>query len=168
MSDFNPGDGWREVGVDEANAQESIRHATRDSMRYWVREAPVPPLPTEPYTVIRVTWREDSDYARRRVNPVLIRQPETAYHQWAWSDDGDSFGDDSDVRSKVTGFEVLAEPRPLPLDTDDDFEERVRRETAKAVLEAVRKIGLIQIALLANPRNAAAFDAIARDFGVEQ
>jgi hypothetical protein len=52
----------------------------------------------------------------------------------------------------ITGFEVLAEPRAV---------------TAKAVLERVRQEGLIQLALAANPRNGDAFDAIARDFGVE-
>lgn len=43
----------------------------------------------------------------------------------------------------------------------------VRRETARLVLDRVRQEGIMQLVIMANPRNGDAFDAIAREFGVE-
>lgn len=57
MSDWSPGDGWVEAPRDVPKSTPNIRVTDEDGVvRWYVRPAPVPALPTEPYTVIRVWW----------------------------------------------------------------------------------------------------------------
>jgi hypothetical protein len=64
-----------------------------------------PALPTKPYTVIKVQWRDESD----ETNPVLMCFPPEWYGEWGWSD-GDDYGDAEHLRREIVGFRVLAEP----------------------------------------------------------
>lgn len=64
MTDFNPGDGWREVTGERVSTPvgERLELLTIGvdgvPTRTWVREDPVPPLPTEVGTVITIgEWR---------------------------------------------------------------------------------------------------------------
>lgn len=116
MSGFDPGPGWREVTDSEyRHSLGQPRLLSTDGSqgqgtRYWVREAPVPPLPTAPYTVIRVTWKDTGDQERL----VL-------------SDSGTWWGPlmADGLRERITSFEVLSEPRAV---------------TAKAVIDRVSEM----------------------------
>jgi hypothetical protein len=114
MSDFNPGPGWREVDPTETSGREVVSHfpVGAKAGRYWVREAPVPPLPTAPYTVISVTESTDPD---------LRGQVLTFDGAGYWSNSGHTLGPASMAR-RVQAFEVLSEPRAT---------------TAKAVLDRI-------------------------------
>ena len=120
MSDFNPGEGWREVRYGaELSGHE---HITWDSTgladstaRIWVREEPVPPLPTEPYTVIRVTWKDE--VTRQLLEDDLMLDIDGMY----WLDAGDEIAPEA-LTKRIAGFEVLSEPRAV---------------TAKAVLDRI-------------------------------
>lgn len=115
-------------------------------------EDPVPPLPTEPYTVIGVTWDpKQTGYAGH----VLVKLPPDAYHEWSFGgDDGDGYGSAESLQREIVGFEVLAEPRAVRAN-----------EVAKAVLGRlltkladgrIRAVGLHE-----------AIDETGREFGVE-
>lgn len=93
---FDPGPGWRPLADDEILDEhaESLTWGNAYSRLAWTREAPVPPLPTAPYTVIRVPsgqewWRDLRGNWRDLVNGELV-----------------SF-------LGVTSFEVLSEPRAV-------------------------------------------------------
>lgn len=69
MNDVDPGEGWREVGRDEwrrMNPGRGLLLTEEDGDRYWVREEPVPPLPTEPGYYVDTdgcAWRLDTEGA---------------------------------------------------------------------------------------------------------
>lgn len=149
MSGFEPGPGWREVPYVEyrddalpAGQTATIRVGDQDP-RYFIRDEPTP-LPTEPYTVVRVTWVTGSPTGR-----IL-----------ALGDDGLWTGrmSPASVADSITGFEVIAEPRAGAVKR---AEESARRLTAKAVLERVRER---EAAFVADTR---VLTEIAREFGVE-
>jgi hypothetical protein len=77
-------------------------------------QEPVPPLPTEPYTVIRVTWEEG--LAPDNGADVLLLT-----HWGAWSVNMHRYKPEQ-LRALITGWEPLAEPRAV---------------TAKAVLRSL-------------------------------
>lgn len=62
---FEPGDGWREVHHDEeTDGRRTVREYDEHGMteHVWVREDPVPSLPTEPYPVPdRYTFSADGE-----------------------------------------------------------------------------------------------------------
>lgn len=64
MSDtFEPGEGWREVDCEEVARQRVplLRFDNGEGgTRYWVPEAPVPPLPSASWTVIEGRWRDSA------------------------------------------------------------------------------------------------------------
>lgn len=135
MSDFNPGPGWREVDRDdwynasqETLALEKGKHDP--AAKYWVHEQPVPPLPTEPYTVIRVTWDPGHEGDWPSVLALGVDR------EWAWSTvGGTGFIDVHDLPKWITGFEVLAAPRHI-FDVDCIGRlEQVKRDTARTVLD---------------------------------
>jgi len=101
MNAFDPGEGWREVrSTDALQGRDQLvlypnggRTADR---RYWVREDLMPPLPTVPYTVIRVTWKDGQpakEYALIGGRWGVMRPDELA--------------------EQMAGFEVLSEPRAV-------------------------------------------------------
>lgn len=65
------------------------------------RKVPVPPLPTAPYTVIRVTWAENGH------NGDLTLHSDGLWYGRAMRSYGPSLLKD------ITGFEVLSEPRAV-------------------------------------------------------
>lgn len=82
-----------------------------------------PELPAEPYTVIKVSWRDE-----RTTNPVLMRFPEEWYNEWGWSD-GDDFGTADALRRDITGYEVLARPHVQGVPTDTRMSHETFAET---------------------------------------
>lgn len=136
MTGFDPGEGWREVHVEEATCgKRTVREFDEEGMteHVWVREVLVPPLPTEPYTVIRAHWNDPAFG-----DVMWLAQDGT----WRYGN-GDRVHT-ADPAEGMSGFEVLSEPRAV---------------TAKAVLDRVRQFqerGLVGSDL----------DAIAREFGV--
>lgn len=132
MTAFQPGDGWREVSG-TAEQPDLVEYIDGLPVRLWVREEPVPALPTAPYTVIRVTW------AAAKEPGVLTL---TAAHHWV-SLGGDAYRHDF-VAEQISGFEVLAEPhRDLGEYTQgavDTMLRLARRETAKAVLDRLQDL----------------------------
>lgn len=121
MSDFTPGEGWREM-----NADERYEGPRRDQLmwtgtavgdvRYFVREEPMPPLPTADGTVIDVVW---SDHGRERTYNRLT----LASNRWWPITNGDWHGPHFLVE-RIRSFEVVSEPRGV---------------TAKAVIARVRE-----------------------------
>ena len=114
MSDFNPGPGWvavepADMVAPESGVEEVLHLIPGKQVQRFVREAPVPPLPTAPYTVIRVTWKP-LDAMRTYVFVLL---------DGFWRNKHGEVLDPAGVDS----FEVLSEPRAT---------------TAKAVLEYIR------------------------------
>jgi hypothetical protein len=113
MNDYDPGPGWREVDTSASSAEDhTLRLVERGGriLQAWVREESVSPLPTEPYTVIRVT--SDIDELKGDYALGLDRR-------WWSLGRGiyiEYFG------PGLTAFEVLAEPRAV---------------TAKAVLDRI-------------------------------
>lgn len=178
MSDFNPGSGWREYSLnDMARDEENCLVLYGGGMRpdrVWYPEEPVPPLPTEPYTVIRVRWAEKI----HRPDVLVLRGGTWDGLGWNWAESVE------EVQARITGFEVLARPTV----TDEawatirreareeaerdvaDHEERhgekmkaiVRRETAKAVIDRVR-IHLPDVS-----PDSSIMAAIAREFEVSE
>ncbi len=153
MSDFDPGEGWREATVDDVNRSktDALIFDGLARKRYWVREEPVPPLPTENDTTILAAFRL-GDFTRLHLvdgywHTVIAPKEQT------WTPDS--------LAKSITGFEVLAMPparvHELPMRTD----EQIRRETAKAVLDRVRQAR-------AELRGDATLNRIAREFGVDQ
>lgn len=138
MTAFNPGDGW-ELGVTgpSRSGEEYIEHVVGGEYRRWFRTHPVPALPTEPYTVIRVEWKRG---CRAGMGDVLTKMPNID----RWVDWGGQTT--NDVTGRLTRFEVLAEPRAV---------------TAKAVLDAVREHDNEGLSTFRR-----SLDRIARDFGV--
>lgn len=144
---FDPGDGWRRASHEEwVEADVSLALNERGGgVTYWVREAPVPPLPTEPYTVIRVEWKE----GLRRDARELVRWSAT------WESE-DNLLAPEELANRITGFEVLAEPCSQHYGHEDI--EEARRETAQAVLDR---------ALEEHARDENGWhDRVAREFGV--
>jgi hypothetical protein len=121
MSDFDPGPGWREVTEREWLSTpidaDHLELASNGKIRHWVREVPVPALPTAPYTVIRVTWRDD-----QRDPDEYALMVGTGTGKWAYLlTDAGTFSSDV-LATLITSFEVLSEPRAV---------------TAKAVLDHI-------------------------------
>jgi len=101
---------------------------------------PVPPLPTEPYTVIRVTWKPP--YEERPDVLMLVNDG----HSWQCYGQHDT---PRYLADRISAFEVLSERRAViakavraeffadvSVDARHD-RENVRRETAKAVLDRI-------------------------------
>lgn len=117
MSDFQPGEGWREIDV-------NTRHTGKDMIafyprgeqenRAWVREDPVPPLPTAPYTVIRPNFK-DQELTTGWPEAMLLGS-DGNWRASGW------FRTAPNLAREITGFEVLAEPLAV---------------TAKAVLDRI-------------------------------
>ncbi len=134
VNDFNPGEGWREVTFDKAVRPYVASYPDEKTGRYWVREEPVPPLPTEPWTVIRVNWKHQVD-GSPDVLMLLDYMSAWAYNMTRIKPEH--------LAERITGFKVLAAPvipddEPVVLETTHELRlEQVRRETAKAVLTFV-------------------------------
>jgi hypothetical protein len=103
-------EGWREINVrgEEASIYAVYQLAEYDKetgnlKRAWVRESPVPPLPTEPYTVVRVTRCDEEPTL---VGAVLHLDPKD--DRYPWVGEGDAWPADT-----IQGFEVLSEPRTV-------------------------------------------------------
>jgi hypothetical protein len=143
MNDFDPGKGWVNQqfhSLDDEVPRGTVAFREEDgSWSYWVREAPMPPLPTAPYTVIRVTWRRDFPLPGG-VGPTSDRVLDSIGN-WQPITPGGTYRPAS-LQRDITGFEVLSEPRAV---------------TAKAVLDEVA--GWIE--------TTEAYDEVAREFGVE-
>lgn len=118
MSAFEPGPGWRELADDEVPnpwLREIVAWYAdgQNIKRRWVSEVPVPPLPTVPYTVIRVTWHQaDVPYE------LILRDEDRG---WYFVGTEDHLQPET-LAAKITGFEIVSEPRAV---------------TAKAVLDFV-------------------------------
>lgn len=117
MSDFDTPEGWREVpSADIKPGQRYLRvidsqlSVRPDRPRYFVREEPVPPLPTERFTVIRVDWR-DSQRIGARVLFNINGWYDPVLHEKV-----------CDLDEKITGFEVLA--KPVVQDPEGHYEGR--------------------------------------------
>ncbi len=175
MSDhIDTRDGWREIhGEMLHEGQDVLVLRTQGDLasgRFWVREEPVAPLPTEENTLVFARFGENS------ADEIVLMSD-------GWRFLGDLISDDS--RRHVTGFEVLAVPVSdteyqaghrqgqvdaangewrrdvIPFESDNSFESRVRRETAKAVLDRVRHLHGPGVAW------DEAIAAVAREFGVD-
>ena len=115
MSDtFDPGPGWRKTDGFEADNVKSgpdprvVEFWDGRGWTYWVREVPVPLLPTQPYTVIRVTWDDGAE-----TTEDLILSEDDGWVNLA--------NDHPLALGPMISFEILSEPRAV---------------TAKAVLLA--------------------------------
>ena len=145
MTDFDPGEGWRRVTAFTGHTGERIQWWSGTEWHNWIREEPVPPLPTEPYTVIRCSYPTSES--------VRVRLP-----NGTWNGQSDDY-----VRAELTGFEVLAEPRDVNDERYVKGYDAARRETAKAVLDRILPyVDAYYISGDGNP-----IDEIAREFGVE-
>lgn len=136
MSDFDPGEGWREVERDGfAPDVPYLLFAQPGQLnRVWIPEEPVPPLPTEPWTVVLVKWREPRDGAT---------EASLMWDGYTWSAEQVGSFQVNWLRSRITGFEVLTQPSSVLDAAGEAFEaglKRVRRETAKAVLDRRREL----------------------------
>lgn len=152
MTDWTPGDGWRPLAIDEIleGGGEVITYSTGADMRSWVREVPVPPLPTAPYTVIRVTY----DPAKTQYEFCLWPD-----YGW-WSKDGGRL-----IEERITGFEVLAEPTPRVALYEE--QQRVVRDVidaAEEFFDQVRTPGRMRV--LSYDLQQALFAHIRGKFGV--
>ena len=98
MSGFDPGPGWREVIGTQATPAPCVSYSDGQVVRRWVREAPVPPLPTEPYTVIRAALPNGTSdvFIRNELGWYLLGEMEAPVHPL-----------------NFTAFEVLSEPRAV-------------------------------------------------------
>lgn len=113
-SDFNLGDGWREIPdrgpVDESLIGREVisigRYGGGSGIRWWVREEPVPQLPTDIGAVI--TWRESNDAGP---NVSVFAELETATE---WRVNGFDLDDADGIESRTRGkkWEIL-EPRAV-------------------------------------------------------
>ena len=112
MSDFNPGEGWRLTSDYEEyrNAEDSIRlDETGAGPRFWVRESPVPPLPTAVNSAIRAYWGSEL-------------QTDLWLTDFGWVSRLGSVYREADM-AQLVRYKVLSEPRGV---------------TAKAVIEYIR------------------------------
>lgn len=101
---------------------------------------PVPALPTEPGSLIRVTWNNETT---AKLWPRLLVLGLT--HYWAWDPVGrEGFIDIRDLPKWITGWEPVSEPRAV---------------TAKAVRERLLSVPQSQ-------RDADFVDRVVREFGV--
>jgi hypothetical protein len=155
MTDYiDTREGWREATEEDyRDATEWLTAYSKSGgiTRRWVREEPVPPLPTEPYTAVRVKrWTgKEHDY---------LLQPDGKWLLLDGSGRGHAVADYT-LAEDITSWELLAEPRAGAVKR---AEESARRLTAKAVLDRVHE--------LQNGRNGTTdglLVAIAREFGVE-
>jgi len=104
VNEFEPGEGWREItfaeGCEGGREIISYRHPGPgpSSYTYWVREDPVRPLPTEPYTVIRAALPNGTSdvFIRNELGWYLLGEMEAPVHPL-----------------NFTAFEVLSEPRAV-------------------------------------------------------
>lgn len=118
-------EGWRKVNLSEYyNARK--RHETTlvlddnpGSPTFWVREEPVPPLPTEVGVSIETTREGTSEKQRWFCSGA----------HW-WLIGSTTVRTATDLAASITGFEVLAEPCSQHYGHEDL--EKVRRETAAA------------------------------------
>lgn len=110
---FEPGPGWREIALEERPTYGVlVEWIEKVATRAWVRKAPMPPLPTEDWTVIQGVWRDS----------ILHEQFYLAGGQW-WSMPNQGKGyDPRHLADALQSFEVLPEPGAI---------------TAKAVLDRV-------------------------------
>lgn len=136
MSDYiDTREGWREGRADKAIYPYLVQFNSEGIGRYWVREEPVPPLPTEPYTVIYTTGAKGySDWA-------LVRR---VSEDWAELAKGSVFTDEQLLRC-ITGFEVLSEPRAVTAKTVIDYirmDENVYDIDEEALTRASREFGV--------------------------
>lgn len=160
---FDPGPEWRRGNVGDWPSLKGkfiVMWDNEQPQEVWHYKAPVSPLPTEPYTVIRVTW-QDQEAQQRKSGHVF-----TLFEDGLWG-----IASPEQIRERITGFEVLAVPvqtaevrafdlvREERADLARQFEE-VRRETAKAI---VSFIGSIR----AGTTWSEIRDNVAREFGVE-
>lgn len=76
----------------------------------WVREEPRLTLPTEPYTVIRVTWATG---ARKGAQDILVN------HLGGWCDLEGTIYDRRTAAESITGFELLSVPHAGAAGVDD-------------------------------------------------
>lgn len=120
---------WRKATAEEANRSktDALILDALSHKSYWVKEEPVPPLPTDLWTVIRVTWRDETDETHRVLTlDHAVDDPQDL----AWSGLHPQA-----LPSLITGFEVLASPERWL--RDRTIREEVRREAVKAVLNRV-------------------------------
>lgn len=148
MSDFDPGPGWRELPPD-GQMDETLDGRDLLSMgiygggsihRWWARESPVPPLPTEPYTVIRVTWRDPEYLTGSHIYTLSSDRYWCPQNRHAEAERPDG------LAALITGWEPLAEPRKV---------------TAEAVLDRLPHLDATGAQLAEWAEN------IAREFGGE-
>ena len=101
---------WREVPPESHNligVRDALaRFEPGKPGRWWVKEEPMPPLPTEARTSIKVTYTlVQQDYRERtREDWVLLD------NGLAWMSDACEFTTADDLQACITGFEVLAVP----------------------------------------------------------
>jgi hypothetical protein len=113
---------WRQADRPEKGSYAYLR--VDDEDHYFFRVQPAPPLPTEPYTVIRVTWQDGCSPAE-----VLTLV-------------GDMWGDYTagNLSRNITGWEPLAEPVvPGTPNIPKWIGDAIRKETAKAVVAEYRQ-----------------------------
>lgn len=143
MNDWTPGEGWREVDVNGEEAQYVVYglaeydQDTGAIKRAWVREEPVPPLPTVPYTVIRVQQKNEAA-------PAVLTLADDGY--WYLLEPHTVRHSARELSRIVDSFEVLAEPRAV---------------TAKALLAEARAYVFQALA------EDISFEHIAKRYGVE-
>jgi hypothetical protein len=152
--DFTPpGEGWLEVASIEG-APEYVVHVRPDgTTQRWVLKDPVPPLPTELFTVIEARVARINDSVRQTLILTGIG--------WVSVDGGARLG--ATPKEKIISWKPLAEPCTVTPHAGRD----IARETAKDIIDRVKKTSLMQLCLMVNPRNADELDAIAKDYGVE-
>ncbi len=134
MSDFNPGEGWREVQYShELEGHEHIEWNSTGlagrTERMWVREIPRPALPTADYTVIVAVVRT----VEIRGTLTLIRLGGSQLRPWygVFANATRQFADD-----EIGSFEVKAEPRGeawVDLEQHESELKIVRRDSVESI-----------------------------------
>jgi len=158
MSDYiDTREGWVRHEIQGATPIRDEEHVVMEyqghqAVAYWLPEVSVPPLPTEPYTVIRAHWKgHDSAFG----DVMWLAADGT----WRYGN-GDRVHA-ADLAEGMSGFEVLAEPCHAHYGAEDL--KRAERDTARAVLERVRQ----ELPLGHDGTSLRYLDEIAREFGVE-
>lgn len=135
---FDPGDGWRPgpVPLGDPDGRYEVLQLTTIRLggehlrerRTWHRpvEELVPPLPTEPYTVIRATWPQ-------RVGVLTLIDD-------LWHGDDGEVSTSSSIHQNIDGFQVLAQPAGEQSDRDDK-EDTIYYHAVRAVLKRLEQIG---------------------------